>query len=104
MRTREQEAYYQYGVARGIVRERMETVFAFGDAMSKDIRELYHIDELIRAAWRKRAVYRAWLPQKERNCGNCLHWGESIGSRACFHCIPIATTNWEPIRGNDDDA
>ena len=55
-------------------------------------------------AWRKRAVCRAWVPLKERNCNNCMHlYRDTKSGSPCFCCTGIddeIPDNWEP--GKED--
>lgn len=70
--TPEQKAFYEYGKARGILKERKDLMISMEGEFDAAIyypeyRELYHIKEAIRDAWQKRAACRI-------KCGQCVHF------------------------------
>lgn len=102
--TPEQKAFYEYGKAiekmnsskkrlRGICRSSENIRCRIGKASIIGPRH----KENIKAAWRKRAACRAWVPLIRRDCHNCTYQGITPVPDFCFPCInegiPI---NWEP--------
>lgn len=103
--TPEQKAHYEYGEARGVLKERKSLMrFTEGSGECSDYhgapRIMYGVEDAIRDAWKKRAACRAWVPLKERNCNNCmhLHRDTKFGS-PCFCCKGIddeIPDYWDP--------
>lgn len=100
--TPEQKAFYEYGQARGILKERKELMISMEGEFDAAIyypeyRELYHIEEAIRDAWQKRAACRAWVPMEDRYCDNCLHFKSLASNSPCAECSQWADpVKWEP--------
>ncbi|WP_298084567.1 hypothetical protein [uncultured Akkermansia sp.] len=103
--TPEQKAFYEYGQARGILKERKELMISMEGEFDAAIyypeyRELYHIEEAIRDAWQKRAACRAWVPLEKRECRTCSYLEEDDGSEICENCMIFnslaSSCNWEP--------
>ena len=108
--TPEQKAFYEYGQARGILKERKELMISMEGEFDAAIyypeyRELYHIEEAIRDAWQKRAACRAWMIRcSERTSKNCIHGSKSRYEMPCRECFRSAYAlqsemvgdNWEP--------
>ena len=108
--TPEQKAFYEYGEARGILKERKSLMrFTEGYGECSDYhgepRIMYGVEDSIRDAWQKRAACRAWMiPSHERICENCAHEGThpyATPCSGCFRC-PFAqvyegfSDHWEP--------
>lgn len=112
--TPEHKAFYEYGVARGILKERKDLMISMegefdGAIYYPEYRELYHIKEAIRDAWQKRAACRAWMmTSHERICENCAHEGTPPLETPCLDCLRNQAVyceeggnagdgdNWEP--------
>lgn len=95
--TPEQKAFYEYGKARGILKERKELMISMEGEFDAAIyypeyRELYHVEEAIRDAWQKRAACRA-----RRRCETCLNRDYEF-PYICDSCSrsPYGSDNWEP--------
>lgn len=98
--TPEEKAFYEYGKARGILKERKELMISMEGEFDAAIyypeyRELYHIEEAIRDAWQKRAACRAWVHPMRRRCSNCKH--ELTQYKFCAACVHEGwPVYWEP--------
>ena len=108
--TPEQKAFYEYGKARGILKERKELMISMEGEFDAAIyypeyRELYHIEEAIRDAWKKRAICRTW--QGKRYCGNCKYSDYSEWDVPCFECshanIVESIDWWKPRKEEQDN-
>lgn len=106
--TPEQKAFYEYGEARGILKERKSLMrFTEGYGECSDYhgepRMMYGVEDAIRNAWQKRAVCRAWQV-KERYCGNCEHFGWGGDADPCRICRPsVYQPFWEPRKEASND-
>ena len=94
--TPEQKAFYKYGKSCGILKEvRFQMI-----SMEYDEKRYHKLSKAICDAWQKRAACRAWLPLKERNCNNCMHFYRDIKSGSpCSDCPGLddeIPNNWEP--------
>ena len=99
--TPEQKAFYEYGKARGILKEvRFQMI-----SMEYDEKRYHKLSKAICDAWQKRAACRAWMiPSHERICENCAHEGTHPYATPCSECFrcPFAqvyegfSDNWEP--------
>ena len=68
---------------------------------TQDVTEQHAL--LIRDAWQKRAVCRAWQV-KERYCGNCEHFGWGGDADPCRICRPsVYQPFWEPRKEEQDN-
>lgn len=101
--TPEQKAFYEYGEARGILKERkslMRFKEGYGECSDYhgELRIMYGVEDAIRDAWQKRAACRAWLPMKIRSCNNCRHRDASAFSQPCYACSAhnLKGYEWEP--------
>lgn len=98
--TPEQKAFYEYGQARGILKERKELMISMEGEFDAAIyypeyRQLYHIEEAIRDAWQKRAECRVWVHPMRRRCSNCKH--ELTQYKFCAACVHEGwPVYWEP--------
>lgn len=111
--TPEQKTFFEYGKARGILKERKELMISMEGEFDAAVfypeyRELYHIDEAIHDAWQKRAACRAWVPFEKRVCWNCCYCKESADFQLCKSCIIFnsfaSACNWEPRKeGQNND-
>lgn len=89
--TPEQKAFYEYGKARGILKEvRFQMI-----SMEYDEKRYHKLSKAICDAWQKRAACRAWVHPMRRRCSNCKH--ELTQYKWCTVCanegLPIY---WEP--------
>lgn len=94
--TPEQKAFYEYGKARGILKEvRFQMI-----SMEYNEKRYHKLSKAICDAWQKRAACRAWVPLKERNCKNCMHLHRDMKSGSpCSDCPGIddeIPSNWDP--------
>lgn len=103
--TPEQKAVYEYGKARGILKERKELMLSMegefdGAVFYPEYRELYRIDKAIRDAWQRRAACRAWVPLERRRSKTCRYRDESPDFETCDNCTQGIFINdfcnWEP--------
>lgn len=101
--TPEQKAFYEYGKARGILKEvRFQMI-----SMEYDEKRYHKLSKAICDAWQKRAACR--IERHCGNCGRCNHegdmWGEvnsfcTLPTRACL-CVTdvpddFCCNYWEP--------
>lgn len=98
----EQKAFYEYGKARGILKEvRFQMI-----SMEYDEKRYHKLSKAICDAWQKRAACRAWVPLKERNCENCMHLHRGMKSDSpCFYCPGIddeIPSNWVPRKEENE--
>lgn len=105
--TPEQKTFFEYGKARGILKERKELMISMEGEFDAAVfypeyRELYHIDEAIHDAWQKRAACRAWVHPMRRRCSNCKY--EMSQYKWCTVCanegLPIY---WEPRKESQNN-
>lgn len=94
----EQKAFYEYGEARGILKERKSLMrFTEGYGECSDYhgepRIMYGVEDAIRDAWQKRAACRAWAVE-ERYCCICAHGPMNLREKVCWTCIHHH--HWEP--------
>ena len=104
--TPEQKALIEYGKARGRLEGRREEFIiadiVFGISKQEAIasfRKHHPIrSALVKDAWQKRAVCRAWLPPEERECANCKYDKLLRNKYPCSYCFPNDWENplWEP--------
>lgn len=106
----EQKAFYEYGEARGILKERKSLMrFTEGYGECSDYhgepRIMYGVEDAIRDAWQKRAACRAWVPMKKRSCSNCQHRDASAFSLPCYACSAhnLKGYEWEPRKEASND-
>lgn len=102
--TPEQKAHYEYGEARGVLKER-KSLMRFTECLGEcsdyhgDPRLMYGVEDAIRDAWQKRAACRVWQV-KERYCGNCKYSDYSEWDVPCCECshanIVESLDRWEP--------
>lgn len=107
--TPEQKAFRDYGMALGeLKRLRKEVVYNL--AHYRGIKKngailifrkcLCERDVLIKEAWRKRAVCRAWAHLERRECRTCRYHDEIRNFEICRDCTPGIHLenfcNWEP--------
>ena len=98
--TPEQKAHYEYGEARGVLKER-KSLMRFTECLGEcsdyhgDPRLMYGVEDAIRDAWKKRAACRAWVDPMRRRCSNCKH--ELTQYKFCAACVHEGwTVYWEP--------
>ncbi len=98
--TPEQKAHYEYGEARGVLKER-KSLMRFTECLGEcsdyhgDPRLMYGVEDAIRDAWKKRAACRAWVHPMRRRCSNCKH--ELTQYKFCAACVHEGwTVYWEP--------
>lgn len=103
--TPEQKAHYEYGEARGVLKERKSLMrFTEGSGECSDYhgapRIMYGVEDAIRDAWKKRAACRAWVPLEKRECRTCSYLEEDGDSEICENCMIFnslaSSCNWEP--------
>lgn len=102
--TPEQKAFYEYGQARGILKERKELMISMEGEFDAAIyypeyRELYHIEEAIRDAWQKRAACRAVIVSND--CIKCIRFPNKYPGWKCPGCewatfTKTVKSRWEP--------
>ena len=93
--TPEQKAFFEYGKARGILKEvRFQMI-----SMEYDEKRYHKLSKAICDAWQKRAACRAWVPVKERVCVNCKYHDSKGTDYPCRDCV-IADcdidVHWKP--------
>ena len=100
--TPEQKAHYEYGEARGVLKER-KSLMRFTECLGEcsdyhgDPRLMYGVEDAIRDAWQKRAACRAWVPLIHRDCHNCAYKNIKPVPVVCNPCINEGfAVNWEP--------
>lgn len=103
--TPEKKALIEYGKARGRLEGRREEFIipdiVFGISKQEAIasfRKHHPVrSALVKDAWQKRAVCRAWVPMEKRYCGNCEHFGMGTQAYPCRICRPLVYQSlWEP--------
>lgn len=100
------KALLAYGKARGILDgTRKEYVVAdvvFGISKQESItsfRKNHPLRRrLVKDAWQKRAICRAWNPVGGKTCSNCKHTGTVVGDPCFSCCFPYQgePNYWEP--------
>lgn len=89
-KTPEQKAFYEYGKARGILKEvRFQMI-----SMEYDEKRYHKLSKAICDAWQKRAACRALKATEGRCCSNCLYKNLPGSRRPCAMCEDV--THWEP--------
>ncbi len=105
--TPEQKAFYEYGEARGILKERKSLMrFTEGYGECSDYhgepRMMYGVEDAIRNAWQKRAACRAWIPPQQRRCFTCKH--DVTHYKLCALCHGVGwPISWEPRKEASND-
>lgn len=103
--TPEQKAFYEYGRARAWLKaHRLKELFVdvpdMGLAFWHMQRNMCGLNALIRDAWQKRAICRAWVPLEKREFRTCSYLEEDDGSEICENCMIFnslaSSCNWEP--------
>lgn len=99
--TPEQKAFFEYGKARGILKEvRFQMI-----SMEYDEKRYHKLSKAICDAWQKRAACRAWMPKDKRHCANCkytdcLEWDEPCCE--CSRCSSYKNVDrWEPMESQN---
>lgn len=111
----EQKAFYEYGEARSILKERKSLMrFTEGYGECSDYhgepRIMYGVEDAIRDAWQKRAACRAWKLLAQRHCLNCLYRENPANAAPCADCTLGDLTedswlvcNWKPRKEASND-
>lgn len=109
--TPEQKAFFEYGgawettvVIHTFIRRLLKDK---GYQLSPELLHHYrdeksHYRAVLREAWKKRRVCRAWVPMEDRYCNNCLHRDKSLFRPPCSSCFP-SHCYWKPRKEEQDN-